>query len=219
MDPMTTTSDDPTGQPTAPLTVRRTGTGRPGTANEAGDQLLAAAVGDTCSNCGAQLAPDQRYCVECGERRGKPRFSLASGSAAASQRDVAPRASGRWSSLRASSSATLVAGIATLLLAMGVGVLIGHSNGGKSQAQVITVNGGSGAAATTTPTTATTTPTAVAPTKAAKGKKSTKAAAQTRQVITTVKAPPPKAIQPGQACSNGTAGCQNGKFNGNFFGN
>src|SRR5450432_3902940 len=41
--------------------------------------LVSATVGDRCVSCGAPMSSDQRYCVACGERRGKPRFSLSAG--------------------------------------------------------------------------------------------------------------------------------------------
>ena len=37
----------------------------------------ATASEDRCGNCGTPLAHDQRYCVECGERRGQSRFPTA----------------------------------------------------------------------------------------------------------------------------------------------
>ena len=120
------------------------------------EALVSGAVGDRCVNCGAPLSSDQRYCVSCGERRGQPRFSLPA-TATAEQGDGPARAAGRARPSRgrdrlprASSGATLVAGVGTLLLAMGVGVLIGHetSNSPKqvaaAPAQVIKVGGGSG---------------------------------------------------------------------------
>ena len=108
---------------------------------------------DRCVNCGSPLAHDQRYCVECGERRGQSRFPTAQPSNEVRSRQVrsdrAPRAP------RASSGTTLVAGVGVLLLAIGLGVLIGrigHNDNQKSgtapAAQVITVqNGGGGTAA------------------------------------------------------------------------
>src|ERR1700722_6408667 len=39
--------------------------------------MLVGVPSDRCSSCGAELAVDQRYCVACGQRRGKPRFNLA----------------------------------------------------------------------------------------------------------------------------------------------
>jgi hypothetical protein len=124
------------------------------------ESLVAGTMGDRCVTCGAPLAPDQRYCVNCGERRGAPRFALPTASAAASEpSEPAAARPGRGRRPRASSGATLVAGVGTLLLALGVGVLIGHGSGAatktvQGRAQVIKVNesgggGSSGGAATT----------------------------------------------------------------------
>ena len=136
-------------------------------------QFVGATVGDRCAACGTQLATDQKYCLNCGERRGKPRFALGSSPAPAA---AAPAATSRPpKKQRLSSSTALVAGVGTLLLAMGVGVLIGHTDNGSSKntnapAQIITVGGtaggtSTGAAAATTQGKA----------KAAKGKSSKKA--------------------------------------------
>ncbi len=118
---------------------------------------MGGSASDSCSRCGAGMAPDQRYCTECGERRGKPRFSVASGAQATPARAQATPPS-RRRRMPQSSSTTLIAGIATLLLALGVGVLIGENNGSTTSAKgptVITVGGGSaGAATTSTPSTA-----------------------------------------------------------------
>jgi hypothetical protein len=139
---------------------------------------------------------------------------------------------------RISSGTTLVAGVGVLLLAIGLGFLIGragHTSNQKAAStppvQVVTVNGGGGSASTT-PTTQTHTTAASSTPKGLSGKLK-KAADQT--------APPSKAVQQkatqaagkvlgnsshlaapttsqGGSCSGG-AGCQGGKFTGNFFGN
>ena len=145
-------------------------------------ELVSSAVGDRCTNCQAPLASDQRYCVTCGERRGKARFNFAAPAAPAAAPAPSPK---RERAPRPSSGATLIAGVATLLLAMGIGFLIGNANNnGNTRAaaappQVITVAGNAlgGGASNLAPTT----------------------------------------VQPGQACSHG-AGCQGGKFTGNFVG-
>ena len=48
---------------------------------------------DTCRRCGSGMSPDQRYCVECGERRGKPRFTpgVVEASSSSSTAGAAPR--------------------------------------------------------------------------------------------------------------------------------
>ncbi len=116
------------------------------------ENLVAGTMGDRCVTCGAPLASDQRYCVNCGERRGAPRFALPTASAgpsvATEPADPEPRRARRP---RASSGATLVAGVGTLLLALGVGVLIGHGSAAgtktvQGRAQVIKVNEGGGGA-------------------------------------------------------------------------
>jgi hypothetical protein len=119
--------------------------------------------------------------------------------------------------------------VATLLLAMGVGVLIGvNSNNNNRSAAVpaITVNGGGSAANTTAAA-----PTS-APTRSAKSHKVAKATVVhvTAKTAKAATAAASKVLgssknlsnnvtqQVGGSCTGG-AGCQNGKFTGNFFPN
>src|SRR5207302_11312872 len=106
---------------------------------------------ERCGACGAPLAHDQRYCVECGEPRGQSKSPAAQPPTQPGTRRArttrAPHAS------RVSSGTTLVAGVGVLLLAIGLGVLIGRINNNNTPttrasapAQVITVQGGSGGA-------------------------------------------------------------------------
>ena len=115
---------------------------------------LFGAPGDRCQNCSAPLAVDQRYCVHCGTRRGKSRFSLAEVAAQAAPPPPPPSEQKRTARSRMPAGVTLVTGVATLLLAMGVGVLIGHDSTSapvqKTPAPIV-VNGSSA-----TPTTSTT---------------------------------------------------------------
>jgi hypothetical protein len=188
-------------------------------------ELLAGTVGDRCTNCQQPLASDQRYCVNCGTRRGKPRFTFESLAAQAAPAEVPAQKPHRT---RISAATTLVAGVATLLLAMGVGVLIGHNSNGPTRAsapaQIVTV--GNGGAVSN-----------LAGTGAATGTKAHKKIAKLKPVVVhlnaQIKAKAAAAankvfgnnggnlvnnptIQPGQPCSGG-AGCQNGTFTGNFF--
>jgi hypothetical protein len=193
-------------------------------------------VGDRCVTCDSSLAPDQRYCLNCGERRGKSRFPVQSAlSSTAEPAQASAKSRREPPKRRMSSGATLVAGIATLLLAMFVGLEIGHlgksGNGTPARAstpvQVVTVGGGGGAA-TTTPTASDTQSNNNA--KASKNKGSSKktvvvtkkVAAKANQAASKVLGASaanlaPTQVQQGQSCSHG-AGCQNGKFTGNFFG-
>jgi hypothetical protein len=189
---------------------------------------LAATSTDRCPNCGTRMAPDQRYCIVCGERRSGgglrdslPRTQVAAPPAAGVTRTRS------W----LSPNNSLIAGIATLLLAMGVGVLIGRSgndSGGKANTpQVVTVAAPAAGAATTGGTADTTTTgtssTSKTSSKTAKKKKSSKAKVTgAGSVEQTAKKNgvklPPKVVKVGQKCQSGTAGCQNGKFTGSFFG-
>jgi len=182
----------------------------PTTSSAADDDqpTLALPTGDRCASCGAPLARDQRYCVACGERRGKPRLPFMDGRPRQAAAPAAPAPTAPAPAKRAGThaGATLVAGVGTLVLAMGVGVLIGRSGdngGGRAAAppvQVVTVAGG-GAAATSTPTTSTDS------SKAAKGAKV--------RTLPRSKLPPPT-VTIGQRGSG--PGFQHGRFTGNFFG-
>jgi len=205
-------------------------------------QLVSAIGGDRCVTCEAPLASDQRYCLTCGERRGRSRFSAAQTTVhAAEAPPKSPDGPREPPRRRIASGTTLVTGIATLLLAMGVGVEIGRisnaNNGTAGQArasapsvQVVTVGSGGGAtAATTTPSTSASTKTNSKAAKAALAK-STKSAPVSKKVQTKAtqaasavlgsgaKNLAPATVKQGGACTNGQAGCQNNKFTGNFFG-
>jgi hypothetical protein len=200
-------------------------------------ELVSGAVGGRCANCQAPLASDQRYCLNCGQRRGKPRFPATGATAPESAAAGAvPRPPHRP---RLSGAGTLIAGVATLLIAMGVGFLIGHDSktttSQKAADQIITVNGGgsgtsTGASAANTPNPAH----ATRPSAAAKAslkhapktvvvhltpKVQQKAAAAASKVFgstgNVVKNP---TQQVGGSCTGGAgSGCQNGRFTGNFF--
>ncbi len=181
----------------------------------------ALATGDQCANCGSQLAPDQRYCLVCGERRGAARFSalpVAAGSATTTITET--RAAGRPPRF-GSAATTLIAGVATLLIAMGIGVYIGGlgknstpTNG--SPVRVVTVNGGSGGPATSTATTGASAA-GLGTSKAGNGKHGGSHKGSTAaKVVTTVKNVPPPTVTIGASGSG--KGFQNHKFTGHFFG-
>jgi hypothetical protein len=121
---------------------------------------------EPCERCGAPLAEDQRYCLECGERRTPMSSVLAGGPPSAAGQPAAataqPDSAGTPGSGRPpaedvgrGNAATVIAGVGVLLLAMGVGVLIGRSGGAKqgaAPAQVISVaSPGASGATTSTP--------------------------------------------------------------------
>jgi hypothetical protein len=212
-----------------------------------------AGSGESCPNCGAGMSSDQRYCLNCGNRRGDPRLPFMDavvfmeamsgppGGAAAAPPPQPPAES----KPRFNASATLIAGIATLILAVGVGVLIGQSgNDGSAPAAaakptVIQVGGSGGGEEV-----AETTEGAAAAKgnakkgggkKAAKGKASPKQAKKAEAKAETGSSGTSKAVESvikpengvkiappeqklGGSCEEGTAGCEGGKFEGNFFG-
>jgi hypothetical protein len=192
-------------------------------------ELLTGVVGDRCPNCQTPMAADQRYCLNCGERRGRARFSPATFAPQATPVTEEVAVSRRHRP-RFSSGATLVAGVATLLIAMGVGVLIGHDSNTTAPAKTPIINVGGGGSAATTPASNTPTTGQVAATgKAPKGKvaKATvvhvtantarAATAAASKVLGSSKNLSNNVQQSiGGSCSGG-AGCQNGKFTGNFF--
>jgi hypothetical protein len=175
---------------------------------------------DRCPACNVTLAPDQRYCVECGERRGAPRMPFGDGGTQRARQ--APSSQPRPGRTRSSVNTTLIAGIGTLLLAMGVGVLIGRSGAGsgvKSAAspavQVVTVPGAA-AAATSSPEPQALTSTAG--TSRSKGAAASGAVATKSTGAAAKKATPPpvKTVKVGSPGKG--SGYQKGHFTGNFFG-
>jgi hypothetical protein len=121
--------------------------------------------GEPCEECGSPLAADQRYCLECGHRRGAPRVDYraemareAGGSdprgettqaqpAAAAAEEEAAAKGGRE---RDFAPLAAVGGIAVLGLMLLVGVLIGKGDSTASAPvapQVVRVTGGGEGAA------------------------------------------------------------------------
>jgi hypothetical protein len=206
-----------------------------------------AGSGEGCPSCGASLAPDQRYCLACGRRRGDPRlpFMDAVVFMESSKRRPQPQPVAAPSSAPSddrrpfmSANASLIAGVATLVLAIGVGVLIGRSgNSGSSNAanatpQIIRVGGGEGGEAATAGSSkegkagngigggggskSATKKKAKAKTESGKSGAS-KATEEVYEPAPGVKIAPPEQKIGGE-CDPGVAGCgKNGKFEGTFF--
>jgi hypothetical protein len=119
--------------------------------------------GEPCAGCGAPLAADQRYCLECGMRRADARIPFRDVLARQSGPPRAPVVSGYAEPNRGPSGVMFLVGLVCLLLALGVGVLIGRSGDDTPTAaspapapQVISVGGAAPAA--TTPAATSTTP-------------------------------------------------------------
>ena len=125
-----------------------------------GPSMAAFGGHDSCPNCGTRMAADQRYCLNCGHRRGEPRLPFMdavvfmesmSAPPGGGTPPPPPASSDGGSSPRMNANAALIAGVATLVLAIGVGFLIGrsgHDNGSNAAAEapikVIEVGGGGG---------------------------------------------------------------------------
>jgi hypothetical protein len=111
--------------------------------------------GDPCEECGAPLAADQRYCLNCGHRRGGPRvdyravMAAAAGAPPAQQPPQAPSEGAEDPAKDAKpqrdyAPLAAVGGIAVLGLMLLVGVLIGKGDSNSSPPaapQVVRVGG------------------------------------------------------------------------------
>lgn len=122
----------------------------------------------SCPSCGAALAEDQRYCLNCGQRRGEPRLDFrqhldrratatkepeATANGAETPTAVAPVPPPPERPQRDYAPLAAAGGIAVLGIMLLIGVLIGRGTGGGEESagtpQVITVgaaesSGGSG---------------------------------------------------------------------------
>jgi hypothetical protein len=114
----------------------------------------AAGAAELCPSCAAPLASDQRYCLECGTRRPelssvlagdlRSLIAVAAVESAPGQRNGGGAAPAPPAATPPASGATaVIAGVGVLLLAMGVGVLIGRSSSNAKAAtqpaQVVSV--------------------------------------------------------------------------------
>lgn len=179
---------------------------------------MVAAVSNQCSVCAAVMASDQRYCVECGERRGAARVPIQDVAAQRAPATAGARRRPRRAAM--SPNLTLIAGIGTLLLAMGIGVLIGRSGSNSSvktpPAQIVTV-AGAGAGTAASGAAAPTTSSAATPTsKSGTTHSTTKTTTTSKTSSKKSSAPQPKAAKVGSPGHG--KGYQNGHFTGNFFG-
>ncbi len=182
------------------------------------------------------MAADQRYCLECGKRRGDPRLPFMDAVVfmeAMQAPAPVPAAAPAKKRQRPSANASLIAGVGILLLALGVGVLIGQSNNdsgavnaASAAPQIIKVGGGGGEEEATASTAAGKNEIgdkggkakqAKAPEKAIDSSGTSEAAAEVLKPAGDVKLPPPT-VQQGGKCESGAAGCKGGEFTGEFFG-
>jgi hypothetical protein len=160
---------------------------------------------ESCAQCSAPLADDQRYCLQCGEPR--PHIGGPLSAKPATEKppqappvlavtpSEPPRIPGAPPSGR-NNSLALIAGVGVLLLAMGVGVLIGRAGVGTAKAppaQVISLGAAAGGAAGALATPTQTTP--ATPVPSTTPKKSTKAKEPAASGSSITKPAPPSAAQ------------------------
>ena len=207
----------PTHGAPAPATTSRTSTGY-----------------ECCPSCGSLVAVDQRYCIECGRRRGEPRLPFMDAVVfmdTMNRPAEPPAAPTKEKKRRLSPNTALIAGVGTLLLALGIGVLIGRSgdhSGTQAAAtpQIVTVGGGE---ETTAKTSSKGSETVGGATTKGKSKKqivqAKRKAAETgegaKNVLHAVPGAnlPPPTIKVGGKCEEKVAGCnEKGEFDGSFFG-
>jgi hypothetical protein len=235
--------DAPTARLDAPTAQHRAPAAHPGPADEgvattasappSGDVAtkevrpsVLGSIHEQCPACGAPMASDQRYCLECGERSGPARVPALDTARQHTDETSAARSSQRP---RTSVNTALIAGVGTLLLALGVGVLIGRSSNNSTAKtpppQVVTVAGGGGSAGSATGGASSAGP--AAQTRGAAAAKTPKAnaaaasaaaaaAASKAAAKKNVKGPPPKVVTVGSPGKG--PGYQKGHFTGNFFG-
>ncbi|HEV7938807.1 MAG TPA: hypothetical protein VGP18_12405 [Solirubrobacteraceae bacterium] len=172
-------------------------------------QSIPVVTSERCAQCAAPLAPDQHYCLHCGAPRAHVKGPISGGrpggpspQTASSVQPTSPPGvpqspppgtpglpPGTPPGFSAAAPANrnntlaLLAGVGVLLLAMGVGVLIGRASAGTAKvppAQVISVGGaavGSSTPATTATTPPSETPAASSTKKTAKAKASSSSGA------------------------------------------
>lgn len=94
----------------------------------------------TCPGCGAALADDQRYCLNCGQRQGEPRVDFGRHLEA---KDAAPDKPAPQRPQRDYAPLAAAGGIAVLGVMLLIGVLIGRGTGDSGDRsappQVVTV--------------------------------------------------------------------------------
>lgn len=116
----------------------------------------------SCPDCGAAMAADQRYCLSCGHRRGEPRLPFMDAATLIEPPDARggagrtpppPPSTRRYSPVLWNPNAALLTGVAILLLAVGVGFLVGRaahagSPSGSHVTERITIENGTEAPGT-----------------------------------------------------------------------
>ena len=165
-------------------------------------------AGATCTNCGAPLAADQRYCLSCGQAASPVRLAfldvlerdgVSQQTLELTATDYVPAGDARGANAWLRRNTGLLALLGVLVLCLIAGLLVGHwvSQGNKAPAkQVVEVKGLSGLAAA--PAAATAAPGATTGSAAAakaSAKEAAEAKASEAKETKAEKAPPPKPVK------------------------
>ena len=175
----------------------------------------------TCSNCGAALVADQRYCLNCGKPCSPVRLAFldaltpdtgrggqapaawgAPGTIEMGPSGLLPVEAGRGTNAWLRRNSGLLALLAILLFCVGIGLLVGHwasqSKSAPTGPSVIKIEGLGGLAAAGASTGTSTTPSSgESSTSASKpgSKSEAKEAAEGEKETKAEKAPPPKPVK------------------------
>lgn len=95
---------------------------------------------EPCPSCGATLAADQRYCLQCGSRRGPARVDFQRYLGGAPAPEVVHAGAPPAAPTRALTPMAIVGGIATLGVMLVLGVLIGKDNNPHTNAAPVASN-------------------------------------------------------------------------------
>ena len=115
----------------------------------------AGAEGAPCASCGSPLAPDQRYCLECGARRGPVRVPYERYLRSAEPAPAAPPTAGAGTSNEVSPLGAIL-GVALLGGMLLIGVLLGRGENDEPAAPATVLQAGEPAATPTAPAAPTT---------------------------------------------------------------
>jgi hypothetical protein len=165
-------------------------------------------AGATCTNCGAPLAADQRYCLSCGQAASPVRLAfldvlerdgVSQQTLELTATDYVPAGDARGANAWLRRNTGLLALLGVLVLCLIAGLLVGHwvSQGNKAPAkQVVEVKGLSGLAAAPAAATAAPGVTNGSPTAAKESaKEAAEAKASEAKETKAEKAPPPKPVK------------------------
>lgn len=152
--------------PTEALTVAGAAANAAPTPDAAASDPARLAAAGLCRTCSAPLAADQRYCLSCGTRVAAPRVdwatTLAGPTTGAAQPAGDGKRGGRSWALMLDRVGGPMGAAAVVLVALGVGFLLGQGSGGPSgpatiiqRPPIVNVQGGGGAPAVDAGTTGT----------------------------------------------------------------